>query len=68
MSATVARHAPPRGDDAQTGADRLLLLTDVPAVIRGYGTPRAQPIRTIDTDTLARMTITPAPQKPAALR
>jgi carbamate kinase len=36
-------------------ADRLLLLTDVPAVIRGYGTPQARPIRTIDTDTLARM-------------
>ncbi len=28
-----------------TGADALLLLTDVPAVIDGYGTTRARPIR-----------------------
>jgi carbamate kinase len=28
-----------------TGADALLLLTDVPAVIDGYGTSRAKPIR-----------------------
>jgi len=34
------------------GADRLLVLTDVPAIIRGYGTPQAEPIRAIDADTL----------------
>lgn len=28
-----------------TGADALLLLTDVPAVIDGYGTSRARPVR-----------------------
>jgi carbamate kinase len=37
-------------------ADRLLVLTDVPAVIRGYGTPDAQPIQAIDTDALSAMT------------
>jgi carbamate kinase len=37
-------------------ADRLLVLTDVPAVIRGYGTPDAQPIGAIDTDALSAMT------------
>jgi len=29
----------------QLGADALLLLTDVAAVMDGYGTPQAQPIR-----------------------
>lgn len=38
------------------GADRLLVLTDVPAVIRGYGTPDARPVRVIDTAALAAMT------------
>ncbi len=37
-------------------ADRLLVLTDVPAVIRGYGTPGAEPIRAIDADALSAMT------------
>ncbi|WP_433379156.1 carbamate kinase [Actinoplanes sp. CA-142083] len=37
------------------GADRLLVLTDVPAIIRGYGTPEAEPIRVIDADALAEM-------------
>ena len=37
------------------GADRLLVLTDVPAVIRGYGTPGAEPIRTIDAGALAEL-------------
>jgi carbamate kinase len=36
-------------------ADRLLVLTDVPAIIRGYGTPDAQPIDAIDTVALAAM-------------
>jgi len=37
-------------------ADRLLVLTDVPAIIDGYGTPDARPIQAIDTDALAAMT------------
>ncbi|HLK78832.1 MAG TPA: carbamate kinase [Streptosporangiaceae bacterium] len=37
-------------------ADRLLVLTDVPAIIRGYGTPDARPIQAIDTDALSAMT------------
>jgi carbamate kinase len=37
------------------GADRLLVLTDVPAVMREYGTPRSEPIRTIDAETLAEL-------------
>jgi carbamate kinase len=36
-------------------ADRLLVLTDVPAIIRGYGTPDAQPIHAIDTAALSAM-------------
>jgi carbamate kinase len=36
-------------------ADRLLVLTDVPAVIRDYGTPDAQPITAIDTADLSAM-------------
>ena len=38
------------------GADRLLVLTDVPAVIRDYGTPGARPIRAIDAAALSAMT------------
>jgi len=37
-------------------ADRLLVLTDVSAIIRGYGTPSAQPIAAIDADALSAMT------------
>jgi carbamate kinase len=37
-------------------ADRLLVLTDVPAVIAGYGTPDARPIRAIDAVALSAMT------------
>jgi carbamate kinase len=37
-------------------ADRLLVLTDVPAIIRGYGTPDARPIQAIDTAALSAMT------------
>jgi len=37
------------------GADRLLVLTDVPAIIHGYGTSGARPIRAVDADTLAGM-------------
>jgi len=35
------------------GADRLLLLTDVAAVIRGFGTPEAEPINRISVAELA---------------
>jgi carbamate kinase len=34
------------------GADALLLLTDVAAVMDGYGTPRARPIRRATTEEL----------------
>ncbi len=37
-------------------ADRLLILTDVPAVICGFGTPGARPIDAIDADALSAMT------------
>ena len=37
-------------------ADRLLVLTDVPAIIRGYGTPDARPIQAIDTAALSALT------------
>jgi carbamate kinase len=37
-------------------ADRLLVLTDVPAIIRGYGTPGARPIQAIGADALSAMT------------
>jgi len=37
-------------------ADRLLVLTDVPAIIAGYGMPDARPIQAIDTDALSAMT------------
>jgi carbamate kinase len=36
-------------------ADRLLVLTDVPAIIRDYGMPSAQPIAAIDADALSAM-------------
>lgn len=36
-------------------ADRLLVLTDVPAIFRDYGTPSARPIPAIDTDALSAM-------------
>jgi carbamate kinase len=37
-------------------AGRLLVLTDVPAVIRGFGTPGARQIRDIGADALSAMT------------
>jgi carbamate kinase len=37
-------------------ADHLLVLTDVSAIIRGYGTPDARPIQAIDTVALSAMT------------
>jgi len=33
----------------ELGADALMLLTDVPAVLRDFGTPQAAPIPTMDT-------------------
>jgi len=41
-------------------ADRLLVLTDVPAIIRDYGLPDARPIQAIDTVALAAMSFLPA--------
>ncbi|MCO6007724.1 carbamate kinase [Actinoallomurus purpureus] len=37
------------------GAERLLVLTDVPAVMRNWGTADAEPMRSIDVESLARM-------------
>ena len=37
-------------------ADHLLVLTDVPAIIRDYGMPGARPIQAIDADALSAMT------------
>lgn len=37
---------------AELGADALLLLTDVPAVSRGFGTPHAQPMGQVRVDGL----------------
>jgi carbamate kinase len=37
-------------------ADRLLVLTDVPAIITGYGTAAARPIQAIDAVALSAMT------------
>src|SRR5579863_9881191 len=37
-------------------ADRLLVLTDVPAIMLDYGTPDARPIRAIDAVALSAMT------------
>ncbi|WP_329347858.1 carbamate kinase [Streptomyces sp. NBC_01261] len=36
-------------------ADRLLVLTDVPAVMAHFGTPQAAPLSRLDLDDLARM-------------
>lgn len=36
-------------------ADRLLVLTDVPAVMTHFGTPQAAPLSRLDLDDLARM-------------
>jgi carbamate kinase len=41
---------------SRIGADRFLVLTDVPAVMRGWGTPDAEPITTIDLAGLDGMT------------
>ncbi len=38
------------------GADRLVLLTDVEAVMRDFGTPRQAPMSSLDLDDLAHLT------------
>jgi carbamate kinase len=40
----------------QLGADRLILLTDVPAVYRDFGTPDAAPIHSTSIDALSELT------------
>jgi carbamate kinase len=52
-------------------ADRLLVLTDVPAVFRDYGTPSAEPIHAIDVSGLSAMTFpagSMAPKVEACIR
>lgn len=39
----------------QLHADRLLVLTDVPAVMREFGTPRARPVARLDIDEATAM-------------
>ena len=45
-------------------ADRLLILTDVPAVMRDYGTPRQQPIARATTADLAALSFPPGSMGP----
>jgi carbamate kinase len=47
-------------------ADRLLVLTDVPGIIRGYGTPGAQPIQAIGAGALSAMTFPAGSMGPKA--
>src|SRR5579862_5401843 len=47
-------------------ADRLLVLTDVPAIILDYGRPDARPIPAIDADALAAMTFPAGSMGPKA--
>jgi carbamate kinase len=47
-------------------ADRLLVLTDVPGIIRGYGTPGAQPIQAISAGALSAMTFPAGSMGPKA--
>jgi carbamate kinase len=46
------------------GADRLLLLTDVPAVMRGFGTPEATEIRTLTSADLTGMSLPAGSMRP----
>jgi carbamate kinase len=46
------------------GADALLMLTDVPEVQAGYGTPDARPLADVDTGQLARLTFAPGSMGP----
>jgi carbamate kinase len=45
-------------------ADRLLVLTDVPAVQRDFGTPRATPIAAVGADALADLTFPAGSMRP----
>lgn len=46
------------------GADHLLLLTDVAAVMRGFGTPDARPITRIGVDELGGLVLPPGSMGP----
>jgi carbamate kinase len=46
------------------GADRLLVLTDVPAVMRDFGTPRAAPLAHLDLEQLLTMTFPAGSMQP----
>jgi carbamate kinase len=55
----------------RVGADRLIMLTDVDAVERRFGTPQARPIRAATPRALRRLTFAPgsmAPKVEAACR
>lgn len=56
------RIAVPR--DLWPHADQLLLLTDVPAVMEGFGTPHATPLAHLDLDELAAMEFPPGSMGP----
>lgn len=45
-------------------ADRLLVLTDVAAVMRDFGTPQAAPIAHLDLEQVATMTFPPGSMQP----
>jgi carbamate kinase len=49
---------------AQLGADLLVLLTDVPAVVDGYGTPAARPLGRVTVAELAAMSFPPGSMGP----
>jgi carbamate kinase len=49
---------------AQLEADFLLMLTDIPAVQREWGTPKAQPIRLASPDELRALTFAPGSMRP----
>jgi carbamate kinase len=46
------------------GAQGLLLLTDVSSVQRGFGTPAAQPLRTLDVSEIADLDLPPGSMLP----
>ena len=48
----------------QLGADALLLLTDVPAVEQGWGTPEARPMSKVTAEELRTMQFAPGSMGP----
>ncbi len=46
------------------GADRLIVLTDVPAVMTDFGTPRAAPLSHVTLDELTKMSFPTGSMKP----